>query len=435
MNPIRRIGRLVPPLPTPAWALLGADTFAAVGTGLTLPYLMVYLHSVRGLALGVAGGAAALVGFAGLLGNPLGGTLTDRFGPRLPIVLGWFIAGLGACAIAFVSSPWQAFGAAALSGFGGWLAWPALDTLMARVVTARMRSGAFALRHTVINIGFALGGLVASEIADVSQPSSFIVLYILDAASFALAVPFLFLIRTPAFAVPVVTPALPVTRSIPIFRNVLRDRLFLRVWLMIVLLVAVGFAQLNSTLPLYVVSSGLGTGVVGLAFAVNTVVVTACQLPMLRLWRSRRRTSAMMALGLIWTTSWALILAGREFVGELGSAAFIFAAVSFGLGETLFVLAVPAIVNDISPDALRGSYNGSAGFAYNVGFIVGPAGAGLVLERGLYSLLALMLMAACILGVVVVASIRRKLPANLDIIDPPGDFCPSTDTSRTCHSS
>ena len=46
--------------------MLGADTLSAVGTGLTVPFLVVYLHTVRGLALGAAGLIVATIALAGL---------------------------------------------------------------------------------------------------------------------------------------------------------------------------------------------------------------------------------------------------------------------------------------------------------------------------------------------------------------------------------
>jgi MFS family permease len=62
--------------------VLAADLLSAVGTGMTLPFLLVYLHSVRGLSLPVAGAAAASIAAASLAGNPLGGAGSDRIGPR-----------------------------------------------------------------------------------------------------------------------------------------------------------------------------------------------------------------------------------------------------------------------------------------------------------------------------------------------------------------
>jgi len=57
---------LVPRLGRGAWVVLAADLLSAVGTGMTLPFLLVYLHTARGLSLPVAGAAAASIAAASL---------------------------------------------------------------------------------------------------------------------------------------------------------------------------------------------------------------------------------------------------------------------------------------------------------------------------------------------------------------------------------
>ena len=43
------VKRLLPVFPRDAWMLLGGVGLSALGSGLTLPFLLVYLHQVRGL--------------------------------------------------------------------------------------------------------------------------------------------------------------------------------------------------------------------------------------------------------------------------------------------------------------------------------------------------------------------------------------------------
>jgi MFS family permease len=167
------------------------------------------------------------------------------------------------------------------------------------------------------------------------------------------------------------------------------------------------------------VSAGQSAAVVGVAFAVNGVTVIVCQLPVLRLARGRRRTAAVVALSALWAAAWALVLAGSHLGGGLAVPLFVLAAVAFGLGETLFAPSVPAMVNDIAPEALRGRYNGGSAFAYTVGFALGPASAGLLLEHRLGSQLLAGLMAGCAAAALLAMSARRRIPATADIIDPP----------------
>ncbi|MET7746695.1 MFS transporter [Streptomyces sp. NPDC005385] len=411
-----------PSFPLQVWAVLGADALSAVGSGLTLPFLVVYLHSVRGLDLGTAGAVTATLAMAGLVGNPLGGVWADRFGPRPVLALGWVTAGAGALLLAAVSNWWQAFTAAGVTGLGAALAWPALDTLLAEVVPQRRRSTVFAWRHATMNAGLAVGGLLASCIVHIGRPSSLVLAYVLDAASFLLAIPLLWVARRQL-------PRVDVRRAAPSsdaslgraggYRSIVRDGLFLRIWLLIALLVAVGFAQFNAAFPTMVVSAHLSTAVVGWAFAANTVTVTAFQLLMLRAARGRRRTSALVTLCALWACAWMLVLVGRSTGQSTGAMLFVLAAVTFGFGETLFAPVLPALVNDIAPRALRGRYNGASAFAYTAGYAVGPAVAGLLLQQGLDYLLLAGLTAACLAAAVLAITLRRRLPPAINLIDPP----------------
>jgi MFS family permease len=206
---------------------------------------------------------------------------------------------------------------------------------------------------------------------------------------------------------------------------------FVRLWVLIAVLVAAGFAQLTAVLPVLVVSAGVGSSVVGLCFAANTVTVSACQLLVLKAVRGRRRTHAVVVLGGLWVLSWLLVLAGGHGGAGLGAVLFISAAVVFGLGETLFAPTLPPLVNDIAPAALRGRYNGASAFAFTTGFALGPALAGLLLQHHQTTGLLLALVLACTVAAALAGTLRRRLPAGTDVIDPtpPGDTSATTDTA------
>ena len=162
--------RLVPALPRDAWTLLGGVGLSALGSGLTLPFLLVYLNQVRGLELELAALAVSTVALAGLAGNPLGGWLADRLGSRDTLAAGLVVAAVGAFAIAGVREPWQAFAATAVVGLGAAIVWPAQDALLAAIVRPDERSSAFAVHHALLNLGFGVGSLAAAVLVRESSP-------------------------------------------------------------------------------------------------------------------------------------------------------------------------------------------------------------------------------------------------------------------------
>jgi len=165
------------------------------------------------------------------------------------------------------------------------------------------------------------------------------------------------------------------------------------------------------------------------AFAANTLTVVIAQLVVLRLMRGRRRTSGLIALSGLWALAWVLTLAAGG-LGS-GSAAVVgFAAVNvvFALGETLVSPTLPAIVNELAPDGLRGRYNGVYVLAWTMGFACGPVIAGLGLSGGHSTALFLGLIAACGLAAVASARLARILPAAANLVEV-GD--PVDSTGRT----
>jgi MFS family permease len=408
---------LMPALPAAAWRVLVADGLSAWGSGLTLPFAMVYLHAVRGLDLVTAGAAVACIGLASAVGNPVGGWLADRFGPRPTMLTGLAVAGVGAVGWATVERPWQAFAAAAVSGLGLAVSWPAQHALLATVVGPSRRSSVFAVGHMTLNLGLGAGGMLSALIVDVRRPGSFVALYLLDAVSFVVALAVVAGVRVPAVSTGAKARLNQETGST---KRLLRDRVYLKLCGLAALLMVVGFSQFNTTLPILVTEHArLTARHLSIVFAANMIAVVIVQLLTLRVISGRRRSRAVIVLGLLWAGCWALILG----TGPLGDrtvifGAFIVVAVVFAVGETLLPPTLPAIVNDLAPDSSRGRYNGGLTLAYTTGFIVGPVLGGIALRHGLVTPLLVGLIVACLAASAVMFGLEKTLPAAANRIPP-----------------
>jgi MFS family permease len=99
--------------------------------------------------------------------------------------------------------------------------------------------------------------------------------------------------------------------------------------------------------------------------------------------------------------------AGSAFAAPL----LVMAAAVFAVGETALSPTVPAIVNDITPEHLRGRYNAGSTLAYTTGFMLGPVLAGLAIGQGHATALLAGLIAACCLAAVLALRLARWLPA------------------------
>jgi MFS family permease len=386
--------RLVPELPRSAWLLVGGESLSAFGGGLTLPFLLVYLHEVRGLELELAGLALACLAAAGFAANPLGGLLSDRCGARTTLVAGLLGAAAGAAWFALASQPWHAFAAAAALGMGAGVALPAQDVLLARLAGARQLSAAFALRHATLNAGLGAGSVAGALIVDAAEPGSFARLFLLQAT------------MTAAFAAiaAVLPDARPPQRrrAAAGYRAALADGRLRRLLPVVALLFAAGYGQYHAALPAYALGAGAGTAALGAAFAANTFTIVGAQLLVARAVRRQRRSRCLALAACTWAAAWAIVLA----TGGL-ALGLCLAMVVFGIGETLLAPTLDPWVNELAPDDLRGRYNGASRFASTSGFVVGPAASGALLGAGLATALVAGLALTCAL----VAVLGLRVPA------------------------
>jgi MFS family permease len=404
---------LIPKLPRSAWVVLAGDAVSAIGSGLTLPFLLIYLHVVRGLPLTVAGMAVATIAFASLVGNPIGGSLSDRMGSRNTLILGLVLTAAGTAAATLVREGWHAFAMAALIGLGASISWPAQDALLATLVDPKHRSSVFSVRHATMNAGLGLGALLAAVIVDTSRPGTFVAVYLVDAVSYLLFIPILLSLGAVGRAV---VHAEGVKRAG--YRVVIGDRIFRRVWLLTVLAITVGYGQYHAAFPGYATRpGGISVRALGLVFAANTIAVVVFQLPALKLLGGRRRSTGMAFMFGFWAVAWAVTLVAGALGGGLWAIlTFALAMVVFAVGETLLSPTLPAIVNDLAPDALRGHYNGISVLAWTTGFMIGPVVAGFALSRGLGSAMFVGLIVLCGLGSVAAQRLGRRLPTDVDRI-------------------
>ena len=406
----------MPRLPRAAWVVLVGDAVSAIGTGLTLPFLIIYFHDVRGIDLALAGFALSMVGFASLVGNPTGGALADRLGARRTLILGTLISAAGAMAIALVREPWHAFLASATVGLGAAIAWPARDSFLATAVTPEQRSSVFGVRHATFNAGLGLGGILAAVVVDLSSPGTFEFIYVADALTFGAFAVLLFFLHEPKRPAPKVDVTKP-SGYLALFR----DPVFLRLWVLSAVLIAVGYGQFTSFFPAYATGEGgLSAGEVALAVAANTVTVVFAQLLVLRMTEGGRRTRAIVLMAALWAASWTITyVAGQALTGTVAVFVFALAMVVFGIGETLLSPTVPALVNDLAPDEARGRYNGANTLAWTIGFIVGPLVASALLDARLAGVLTITLVGGCVLAAVTALRLERRLGSEVNRVPMP----------------
>src|SRR5262249_12981699 len=154
------------------------------GNGVVVPFLVIYLHNVRGVSLGLAGSIAATNALAALVSGPAAGALADRVGPRRTLVGSLVVMAVAFALFPLIHNAWHAFALHALAGLGSGAFGRSQGALLSGLTPPTRRAAAFAQQRVTMNLGIGLGGLVGGLIATTSNPSSFTVLFLIDTVTF-----------------------------------------------------------------------------------------------------------------------------------------------------------------------------------------------------------------------------------------------------------
>ncbi|WP_182524600.1 MFS transporter [Nocardioides dongkuii] len=397
-------------LPREGKLLLSVVVVQFLGTGLVLPFHVVYLNEVRGFPLSDVGLLLAIPPLAGFLVVGPGGAAIDRLGPRRILLGTLLMLVAGGTVLAFAETRPMAAAGLVLNGAAFGMSWPATQSFIATVVPAELRQRYFGVNFTLLNLGIGIGGVVGGVVVDVDRASTFQGIYLADAASY---LPAIFLLAVPLRGVagrPVHDESGPPEQVG--YLTVLRRPAVASLMLLGFVSSFVGYSQLNAGMPAYARAVGeVSTQGLGLAFGANTLVIVLLQLVVLQRIEGRRRTRVIAVMGVFWAIAWLLLGASGLVPGTLGATILVAACASvFALGETLLQPTIPALVNELAPDHLRGRYNALSSAAFQLAAIIAPPVSGFLIGRHLGNAYIGVLCVGCLaLGALAILRLEPQL--------------------------
>lgn len=374
---MKLIDTLVPPdfrgnLTGPLRRFYTCTFLSCIGNGLTISLFVIYLHNVRGFSTGFATLLLATAAFCGLACGPIWGTMTDRFGPIRVVVVAYSIDAIALVFWALAHTKIQAVFAAILLSIFGNAAWGPSSTMLSRLVTPEHRQRAFGFNFMLVNLGIGFGGLASASIVDLHHPTSFVVLYIVNAGVTVLAGTYFLSLRE--YGRPVTEHHDDPIRSAEGWREVLRDPRIVRYVIASIVLMIGGYGSQEAGLSLFIVNNlKLPVHVIGIILFFNTSTIVLAQLWVLNRIEGRSRTRVMAVVGVFWFFFWIILDATLALPAVLAVVSLCIAMVVFAIGETMMSPIGPALVNDIAPEHLRGRYNAAAGLAWGISGTLCPA--------------------------------------------------------------
>jgi MFS family permease len=348
------------------------------GTGLILPFEIIYLHQARGFSTATAGLVlAAVMGTAAVVTLP-SGALLDRFRAKPVLICGNLASALGYAGFAFVDHPWQAFVCSAVGGAGFGFAQTANQVLTLTLVPTEQRAASIALRRVAGNFGTGSGATVAGFIvASANHLRAFQALYLFDGFTFAVFA-LVVLVAIPNLRL---AKAASPSKSGTGFRAVARDRLVLKLVAANIVLVMVGGALFSNILsPFALAHTPVKAGEIGLVVFFNTFVIVVAQVPATRVVKRMRRTHALAATCAIFAIGLlAVLLATLTRSAFAATTALVGVAIVIAIAECAQFVVLGPLVAELAPPHLLGRYMSLYGLTFTVGVALGPAVGGALL--------------------------------------------------------
>lgn len=355
--------------PRQFWILFGGTLINSTGGGMVFPFLTLYLHQRLNISMTYVGIILMLWSASALIGQIIGGTLTDQLGRKKLMAVSLVSSASVMLVFGFADSFAIASIVVILAGFVGALYQPARDAMIADLVEPARRTQAYGLIRIVANLGIAIGPAMGGFLAARSYLITFFGNALLTFIFFVIT---LTLIREtkPAHAV-----NQPKTETAGNFFLVLRDTRFV-IFCSAVALCTILAGQMMAVLPVYMKDNfGLGESYYGWVMTTNAAMVVALQ------YFITRATTKIPRLML--TTGGALLYALGVFSVSFGSVFlhFILAMVIYTFGEMILVPTSTAVTADFAPAEMRGRYMGMLGLTWSVGFGIGPTLGGLISDH------------------------------------------------------
>ncbi|QFZ17736.1 MFS transporter [Saccharothrix syringae] len=353
-----------------SWPFYVAGFVDSVGSGLFLPVSMLYFIRVVGLPEWQVGTFIALSSVIALVVPALVGSLIDRVGPLRIIVIGQVLQAVGTAGYLLVGSPFGVLVVTMLCAVGQRVFWSCFFGLGAQLAGDGPKEKWFSVASTMQAGGAGIGGLLAALLFVSDTAASYVLLIVLNAASFAVSAALLLVIRVGKTGTSLDTG--DGVSGNGGYRLVLRDRRYL---LIVVLgtVLAIPSTFFASGLPVYLtqeldapswISGGLLTTV--------TVLMVALQMLAVRVVRGVRHTTTLAICAFLWT-AWAIAMAVASTVDDSVLVAFLFAVTGFYIvADLLHGPIVNALVEEIAPGGMKGRYLAFFQYSYNFAAVLSP---------------------------------------------------------------
>ena len=379
---------------------------SAIGRGMTLSLLMVYLHEMRGFTTSFGGLLMAWGAFVGIAGSGPLGALVDRIGPKIVMIIGLVVSATSGFGFAFVSTKPSAVIVMTLFAIGNQCIWPAQMVMLTRLTPVEIRSKIFGFNFMLMNLGLGVGGLLSSVIIRENSLFSYQVMYLIDGVTYLIFLFIIFGLHTPAGGRYVAKENEPQSGS---YRELFANRKLTILTFAGIILLTFGYGPLQSGLPVYATQYlDLAPNWLGIIFGVNTFAIVAFQPLVLRILERYSKYTALVSVGFIWGLSWLAVGISPYLSMFMAGIALCVSQLIFAFGEMVYAPTSPALMQELTPEHIRGRASALISLQWGISGIAGPALAGIMIGAHLEQQWVLLMAFGVLVPIPFFAYLKRK---------------------------
>jgi MFS family permease len=352
--------------------LAGATFIDRVGGTMIQPFYSLYIAQKFGVNMTTIGLLFGIWAVSGVVGNMLGGALTDKIGRKTMLVAGLVLSATTAILMGIVNNLVAFALISTLVGMLSDIAGPARGAMTTDMLPVDKRAEGFGIIRVVGNlawiIGPALGGLLASR--------SYMMVFICDAiASIITALIVVWKIPETKPQAGEETEKETLLRTFKGYGQVVSDKLFM-VYVLISMLLIFVYGQMYSTLSVYLNQQhDIPAKGYGWLMSMNALMVVLFQFSVTRGTRKKPPMYMMALATLLYGVGFSMI----GFVDQYWM--FMVAMAIITLGEMVHIPTSSGLIANLAPEDKRGRYNAFAGLSWGVPNIFSTFFAGLVMDN------------------------------------------------------
>ncbi len=173
---IKKVNSIYREYPKQFWVIVGSNFIDRVGGALIFPFFALYITKKFQVGMTEVGLLFAVFSVTDMIGNMIGGALTDYLGRKTMMIMGLIISALTSLGMGLVQQLEWFYVIGAISGIFASAAGPAHEAMLIDILPEKKRSEGFGVMRVAMNLSVAIGPAIGGFIA----AYSFLILFIAD---------------------------------------------------------------------------------------------------------------------------------------------------------------------------------------------------------------------------------------------------------------